>query len=72
MKQKAKIEIKKTKAGGQKGAWRYTVKGANGEILITSEGYTTKHDAERGSVVLAAVMLDYAFEKVRKAIERLK
>lgn len=72
MKQKARIEFNKTKAGGQKGAWRYTVKGANGEILITSEGYTTKHDAERGSVVLAAVMLDYAFEKVRKAIERLK
>lgn len=72
MKHKAKIEFKKTKAGGQKGAWRYTVKGANGEILVTSEGYTTKHDAERGSAALVLVILDYAFEKAQQAIRRAR
>lgn len=71
-KHKTRIEFHKTKAGGQKGAWRYTVKGANGEILVTSEGYTTKQDAEKGSVALALVMLDYAFNKVHQAIRRLR
>lgn len=67
-KPKAKILVRKTKAGGQKGAWRYTVKGANGEILVTSEGYTTKQNAERGSAALVLVILDYAFEKAQQAI----
>lgn len=69
-KPKAKIEFKKTKAGGQKGAWRYAVKGANGEILVTSEGYTSKYDAARGTVALALVMLDYAFKNMVKLIKR--
>lgn len=69
-KHKAKIEFNKTKAGGQKGAWRYTVKGANGEILVTGEGYTTKHDAERGSAALVLVILDYAFDKAQQAVRR--
>lgn len=67
-KRKAKIEFRKTKAGGQKGAWRYTVKGNNGEILVTSEGYTTKQNAEKGSAALVLVILDYAFEKAQRAI----
>lgn len=67
-KQRAKIEFRKTKTGNQKGAWRYTVKGSNGEILVTSEGYTTKHNAERGSAALVLVILDYAFEKAQRAI----
>lgn len=69
-KRKAKIEFKKTKAGGQKGAWRYAVKGNNGEILATSEGYTTKQNAEKGLVALALVMMDFAFAEVQNAIRR--
>lgn len=69
-KHKAKIEFRKTKAGGQKGAWRYTVKGTNGENLVTSEGYTTKQNAERGSAALVLVILDYAFEKAQQMIRR--
>lgn len=69
-KRKAKIEFNKTKAGGQKGAWRYTVKGANGEILVTGEGYTSKQDAERGSAALVLVILDYAFDKAQQAVRR--
>ena len=30
------------------GEWRFRVKGRNGEIVATGEGYTRKHDAERG------------------------
>lgn len=69
-KRKAKIEFRKTKAGGQKGAWRYTVKGNNGEILATSEGYTTKQNAERGLAALTLLILDYAFEKAQQMIKR--
>lgn len=35
-----------------KGEWRYRVKGANHEILVTSEGYTTEEDAHRGFAAL--------------------
>lgn len=58
IKQKAKVEFKKTSAGNQKGAWRYTVKGGNGETLATSEGYTTKQDAERGFCNLVSMVLE--------------
>lgn len=58
-KPKAKILVRKTKAGGQKGAWRYSVLAANGEPLVTSEGYTTKKDAERGSIDLTVAVLEF-------------
>lgn len=32
----------------QAGEWRYRIKGANGEPLVTSEGYRDKTDAKRG------------------------
>lgn len=44
----ARLIIKKTKAGGQKGAWRFTVVSANGEPQATSEGYPSKSGADRG------------------------
>lgn len=69
-KHKAKIEFNKTKAGGQKGAWRYRIRAANGEILVPNEGYTTKQDAERGLSALVLVILDYAFEKAQQAVRR--
>lgn len=58
-KRKATVEIKKTKSGKQKGAWRYSIKAANGEKLCTSEGYTSEADAERGMVALTAAVLEY-------------
>lgn len=36
--------------------WRYRIKGKNGEILVTSEGYTTQRDASRGLGDLADVV----------------
>lgn len=57
-KPKSKIIINKTKSGGQKGPWRYSIIAANGETLVTSEGYTTKKDAERGSVHLTLSVLE--------------
>lgn len=30
------------------GQWRYRIKGGNGEIMATSEGYTRPEDAVRG------------------------
>lgn len=30
------------------GEWRFRVKGRNGEVVATSEGYTRSADAERG------------------------
>lgn len=47
-KRRAKITFRKTKAGAQKGEWRYRIFAFNGEPLATSEGYTSKHDAKRG------------------------
>ena len=46
------IEIFKDDAGG----WRYRVKAANGEILVTSESYTRKADARRGLDDLRAAL----------------
>lgn len=40
------------------GEWRYRVKGRNGEIMATSEGYTRPEDAERGLADLRRVMLN--------------
>lgn len=34
------------------GEFRFRIKGANGEIVASSEGYTRKHDAKRGVVAL--------------------
>lgn len=34
------------------GEFRYRLKGGNGEVMATSEGYTTRTDAERGFVDL--------------------
>lgn len=38
------------------GPWRFRVKGANGEVVASSEGYTTKADAERGAATLKRLM----------------
>jgi uncharacterized protein YegP (UPF0339 family) len=40
--------------------WRFRVKGRNGEILATSEGYTRKHDAERGLETLTLTLVGLA------------
>ena len=49
---KPRIQFRKTKAGGQKGAWRFYVFGANGEPLATSEGYTSRRKAVFGMMAL--------------------
>ena len=41
-------------AGGE---WRYRVVGRNGEIMVTSEGYTSSSDARRGLADLATELL---------------
>lgn len=46
-------------AGRSLKEWRFRVKGANGEIVVSSEGYTTKADAERGAATLKRLMKDY-------------
>lgn len=46
------IEIFKDAAG----EWRYRIKGANGEPMATSEGYTRKADARRGLLDLRALL----------------
>jgi uncharacterized protein YegP (UPF0339 family) len=38
------------------GETRYRIKGKNGEIMVTSEGYRDKTDAQRGFNDLAAFM----------------
>lgn len=45
-----------TKEGRQKGAWRYTIKAGNGELLATSEGYSTKRDAWRAFDTLVELL----------------
>lgn len=42
----------------EKGEWRFRVKGKNGEPIVTSEGYTTPGDAERGLATLRRVLRD--------------
>lgn len=44
-------------AGGE---WRYRVVGGNGEIMVTSEGYTSSSDARRGLADLATELLRLA------------
>jgi len=40
----------------EKGDFRFRVKGGNGEIIVTSEGYTRKHDATRGFATLIDII----------------
>lgn len=42
----------------ENGEWRYRVKGRNGEIVATSEGYTRPDDAERGAGDLHRILDD--------------
>lgn len=56
------IEIFESKDG-----WRYRVKGANGEILASSEAYTREVDAERGALDLAAEMRSWT-EQMAKSV----
>ena len=46
------IEMWKDEAG----EWRFTVKGRNGEIIVTSEGYTRARDAMRGLNTLTKIL----------------
>lgn len=46
------VEYFKDKAG----EWHYRIKGRNGEIMSTSEGYTRKGDAVRGFRDLVSVV----------------
>ncbi len=39
-----KAILKKVSHGKQKGQFRFVLKGANGEIIATSETYTQKHN----------------------------
>lgn len=41
-----------------KGEWRFRVKGANGEIVAVSEGYTRKDDAKRGYYTMRSIVRD--------------
>lgn len=63
-KRKGKAEIKETKSGKQKGAWRYTIMAGNGEKLVTGEGYTSKEDAERGLLALTNAVLDILGDRI--------
>ena len=56
------IEIFKDGAG----EWRFRVKGANGEIVASSEGYTRKADALRGIDTLRRLLNDAKGEPVRE------
>lgn len=47
------------------GEHRYQLKGDNGEVMATSEGYTTPADAERGHRDLVANVLESQAEAVR-------
>lgn len=69
-KRKAKVEIKKTTSGAQKGAWRYTIIGANGKTMAASEGYTSKSDAERGMADLSATILTFIGDNLGDWIRR--
>lgn len=40
------------------GAHRFRVKGANGEIVASSEGYSRKTDAQRGYADLWAIVIE--------------
>lgn len=39
------------------GEYRFRIKGANGEIVMTSEGYTTHADARRGFMTLRHIII---------------
>lgn len=40
------------------GEWRFRVKGLNGEIVATGEGYTRREDALRGFDTLKTILGD--------------
>lgn len=42
------------------GEWRFNVKGANGEIVAQSEGYTTRRGCERGLQALQRIVVEEA------------
>lgn len=42
----------------EKGEWRFRVKGKNGEIVATGEGYSRPADAERGLATLRRILRD--------------
>lgn len=42
----------------EEGQWRFRVKGTNGEIVATGEGYTRPADAERGLSALRRILRD--------------
>ena len=42
----------------EEGGFRFRVKGKNGEIVATSESYTTRGDAERGLATLRRILRD--------------
>ena len=65
-KRKPKITFTKTKAGAQKGEWRYRIFALNGEPLVTSEGYTSKYDANRGFDALREVILSLSLPRFQE------
>lgn len=42
------------------GHWRFRVKGRNGEIVASSEAYSSKSNAERGADALRRAIADAA------------
>lgn len=59
------IEIFKDKAG----EYRYRIKGANGEVMVSSEGYTRKADALRGVHDLMRVLQTVTISQVKDQID---
>lgn len=51
---KSPYEILQDRAG----EWRFHVKGANGEIVAQSEGYTTRRGCERGLAALQRIVVE--------------
>lgn len=49
--------------------WRWTLKGGNGEIMATSEGYTRKADAERGFLDATRAMMLIAHHEHQEQFE---
>jgi hypothetical protein len=59
MKRNAAIEIFKDK----KDQFRFRIKGANGEIVAQSEGYTTKAKCKKGIDALGTIFYNYDFHE---------
>lgn len=51
----------------EKGDWRFRIKGLNGEIVATSEGYTRPTDAARGLRDLRLILSKTEGEEPRMA-----